>query len=778
MGSLFFQICSMFYLILVLVIYFSKKKINTLENKIYIALVYVSFIALLVDMASVYLALINPYIVYANILCKLYLVSILAWVFLFTYYVFVISSKKNNSKSIELNKKFNYFKNAFLITIFLFFIASIIIFEVPLYIYSDGKIMYTYGPSAIISYAFSGICIIFWLVCIISNYKKIKDKKYLPVFAFIFLATIAIIIQSTFPEILLVTSVAAFIAVLTFFTIENPDMKMIEQLNIAKDQADKANMAKSDFLSSMSHEISTPLNAIVGFSEAIDTAESLEEAKENAKDVVSASNTLLEIVNGVLDISKIEAGKLEIVNSDYNTYELLNSVAKLLRPRMEEKGLEFKINIAGDIPAVLYGDHANLKKVITNILTNACKYTEKGYVEYKVSCVNNNNTTRLLISVEDTGRGIKKENIDKLFTRFQRLEEDRNTTVEGTGLGLAITKKLLDLMGGTIVVQSVYGSGSRFTVALDQKIKSMVLDVEETKVVKEDINLSNKKILIVDDNKLNLKVASKFLSNYNPIVETVESGFECIDKIRNNNKYDLILMDDMMPKMSGVETLKQLQNISGFNMPVVALTANAVSGMRDKYIKDGFNDYLAKPIDKQELKRVLSNLVIIDYNQPESLLGEIPNELFIISDEDIERIKSKAIPVEQPIMEEQEEPINENNVKNNDYLIKHGIDLNKSLELLGDMETYNETVEEFYNNLNDRVSKLESYKSDMPNYAIEVHALKSDSKYLGFNKLAELAYDHELKSKANEIDYINNTYDNLLAEVNKIKEIVKNYLGK
>ena len=205
-----------------------------------------------------------------------------------------------------------------------------------------------------------------------------------------------------------------------------------------------------------------------------------------------------------------------------------------------------------------------------------------------------------MISVEDTWRGIKKENLDKLFTRFQRLDEDRNTTIEGTGLGLAITKKLLDLMGGTIVVQSVYGEGSKFTVALDQTIKSMVVDVEEKQETNE-INLDNKKILIVDDNKLNLKVASKFLSKYNPIIDTSESGFECIDKIKNGNNYDLILMDDMMPKMSGVETLKELKKIEKFNIPVVALTANAVSGMKEKYLKEVFNDYLSKTIDKENL---------------------------------------------------------------------------------------------------------------------------------------------------------------------------------
>ena len=629
------------------------------------------------------------------------------------------------------------------------------------------------GPLTIFGLLGASFYIILMIILLFIKNKKLNkiDKiKYIPLVFLIVLIIIIAFLRLIVPEINFISILLSFVMLIMYHTIENPDMKMIEQLNIAKDQADKANMAKSDFLSSMSHEIRTPLNAIVGFSEAINNSNNLEEAKENAKDVITASKTLLEIVNGVLDISKIEAGKLEINNSDYNSYELFDSVTKLIKTRMDEKGLELKISIAQDLPAILYGDHANIKKVITNLLTNACKYTEKGYVEFKVNCINNNDTCRLMISVEDTGRGIKKEHMDKLFDRFQRLEEDRNTTLEGTGLGLAITKKLLDLMGGKIVVQSVYGKGSKFTVALDQTIKSMIVDVEEKQVV-EEINLNGKRILIVDDNKLNLKVATKFLSNYNPVIETVESGFECIEKIKAGETYDLILMDDMMPKMSGVETLKELKKLDKFTMPVVALTANAVAGMREKYISDGFDDYLAKPIDKQELKRVLSNLLIVE--RRESLFGALPSELYEITEEDVERMNEKVI--EDVVEEEVEE---QSNVHNNDYLIQNGIDLNKSLELLGDIETYNETLEEFNNNINDRLKKLESLKNDLANYAIEAHALKSDSKYLGFTKLAELAYNHEMKGKENDSNYINDNYDLLINEVNNVLKIVREYLGK
>ena len=292
-------------------------------------------------------------------------------------------------------------------------------------------------------------------------------------------------------------------------------------------------------------------------------------------------------------------------------FYFFNDLTKLIIPRIGEKPIELKTNFSKDIPAILYGDKGKIKEIITNLLTNAVKYTEKGLIVFSVSCINDKNISKLVISVEDTGRGIKPEKIDKLFTKFNRLEEDRNTTLEGTGLGLAITKNLVEMMGGKIVVQSKYGSGSKFTVYLKQKIVSInKVTVKEGKIDENLDNQSleyfNKKILIVDDNKLNIKVATRLLTPYKVEIDTCESGITCLDKIKQGNKYDLILLDDMMPKLSGVETLKELKKEKEFNIPVIALTANAINGMREKYLSDGFNDYLAKPIDKLELRRVLN----------------------------------------------------------------------------------------------------------------------------------------------------------------------------
>ena len=273
------------------------------------------------------------------------------------------------------------------------------------------------------------------------------------------------------------------------------------------------------------------------------------------------------------------------------------------------------------------------------MLSNAVKYTEEGYIDFKVSCINEKDKCKLQIIISDTGRGIKPEQIDKIFNKFERSEEDKNSTIEGTGLGLAITKSLIEMMGGKILVHSTYGEGSKYTVFLEQKYSK---DEENVNEIKEDkISYSDKKVLIVDDNKLNIKVASKVLSEFELNIDSCNSGFECINKIENNEHYDIIFMDIMMPEMSGVETLKKLKEIKNFNTPIVALTADAMEGKSTKYIEVGFSEYLSKPINKKELKRVLNNLLnennkIIE----EKTVEEDPNihKVLKITDEEIEEL--------------------------------------------------------------------------------------------------------------------------------------------
>lgn len=593
--GLFFPTCALCFSILLNIVYFSKRRLKNVENKLYQFLVISNLFALLFEYACTFVSL-NYIPFFSDLVLKTYLLLLLIWIATFSIYMIYITKKDH-----QISK--------------LFWIIAMITFAIPILIFPITFAKGAYGPVITgvpvnLVYLASFIFISVWVIIAIFNKSFNFNKKIIPLMIYIILGIITSIVQNYVPGVLLITPSETLVTFLMYFTIENPDVKLIEELNIAKETAVRANNAKTEFLSNMSHEIRTPLNAIVGFSEALQEEEGIPEtAKEDVKDIMMASQGLLEIVNGILDISKIEADKLEIVNTTYEPVKIFNELVVLTKGRLgNEKPIELRVKFSKDLPSSLYGDYARVKQIVLNLLTNAVKYTEKGYIDFVVeSVILKNSICRLIISVEDTGIGIKRDNIDKLFQKFERADEERNITIEGTGLGLAITKKLVELMHGEMVVQSIYGKGSKFTVCIDQKIvditpKEVVIPKEEVSVKR---NYKGKRILVVDDNKLNLKVAERLLKDYSVFVDETSSGADAIKRVEMGIPYNLILMDDMMPEMSGSETLLKLKEKEDFKIKTVVLTANAIAGMKEKYLSIGFDDYLSKPIQRNELERVL-----------------------------------------------------------------------------------------------------------------------------------------------------------------------------
>ena len=592
--GIYFLIEAIVYSMLLMTVYFRKKVFKSKENKVYSILVVVSFFELIVELI---LDFVGPmYKEIPNVsyfVARLFSFGVELWItILLCYVLFVCLSIKKKERYIPVVRN---------IAIVLMIIFTTLNFILPLNFKYDGYIAYTYGPSVNIIYLSAFLYSFIGIIALIRNIKNIKDKRFFPILIFLIVGGIASYIQYMNPGLLLATPIHAFITFLMYFTIENPDVKMIEEYHKAKEISDNANEDKTMFLYNMTNDIRLITKDInYNTDAAINEMSNKKLDKDLVNDYLRAikENTarFTTMTNEILDVDSIDSASIKVYDDKYNIKLLLKKIVTLYSDECSKKGLTFRSDIASDLPEYLYGDNLGLKNVLISILDNSIKYTKEGYIELNVNTIIKNNIARLIITIEDSGVGISPDEIDSIFNK-------RKEEIDGSNMksNLFTARKLITLMGGTIIPSSNYGNGTTMKIVLDQKI------VEEAneKYNKYESFYDEKKILLVDDNISTEKIISKLIRDTNIKLDYVSLGKEALDKIRGKEKYDLILLDEVMDPLDGVTVMKKFKDIRNFKTNVILLTRNNEYEYNEEYLKYGFSGYLLKPISKDKLFEII-----------------------------------------------------------------------------------------------------------------------------------------------------------------------------
>ena len=593
MESMIISVCCFVFLIIITFVFFTKPKISKLENKAFSWLLALNIVGLILQFLSY--MLVNSIggfynTVYYILILRMIFCYYVLWEIFFVYYIAIISfslneKKDNNKKPITI---------LFLIGLFIALQTLVL----PVNVTELNGLYYPTGPAMIflVIGVLYGMIIIFY--CIIKNIKHIIDIRYLPLLFYIIFGSIAIIWQMSNPKLLLITPIESLVLFLMYFTIENPDMKLLEEVHKAKVISDNANEEKTMFLYNITNEIrgiTKDINYEADniLNETDNKKVDLNIVNDSAREIKGSTAKFTTMTNEILDISQVDASNIKIYNEKYSIKLILKELITKYKEICKRSGIEFRTSIASDIPEILYGDSVGLKNVMISLLDNSVKYTKKGYIELNVNVIKKQDIARLLITIEDSGIGIKSSEIDKIFNKNK--EELKRNNLKNN---LFTVRKIITLMGGTLIASSTYGKGTTMKIVLDQKIE--VIDNKYDKVY------DKKKILLIEDSDTTYKLITKMLKNTNIIIDRVVLGSEGLDKIRNKEKYDLILVEEELKPLNGYDIIKKLKLIKNFNTKVVLLTKNPNIEYSYLYKDEGFSDYLIKPINRALLLNIIN----------------------------------------------------------------------------------------------------------------------------------------------------------------------------